>query len=109
MIGNTDLIEFYKRSKLFVRGPISVYQFFAFANLAAANVNVRSHTGVAHDFHHKYLIVDANSIKPTVISPVDLAEDNSYAFELQVNDGFCSSYDTINVIIKIRYTSIVNH
>ena len=45
-------------------------------------------------------IVDANSIKPTVISPVDLAEDNSYAFELQVNDGFCSSYDTINVIIK---------
>ena len=32
MIGNTDLVEFYKKAKLFVRGPISVYQFFAFAN-----------------------------------------------------------------------------
>ena len=29
-------------------------------NLVAANVNVRSHEGVTHQFHHKYLIVDAN-------------------------------------------------
>ena len=41
-----------------------------FANLAAANVNVRSHTGVTHDFHHKYLIVDANAVNsdPTVLT-----------------------------------------
>ena len=29
-------------------------------NLIAANVNVRSHQGVSNQFHHKYLIVDAN-------------------------------------------------
>ena len=29
-------------------------------NLVAANVNVRSHEGISHQFHHKYLIVDAN-------------------------------------------------
>ena len=29
-------------------------------NLVAANVNVRSHEGVTHQFHHKYLIIDAN-------------------------------------------------
>ena len=33
-----------------------------FATLAAASVDVRSHTGVTHTFHHKYLIADANSI-----------------------------------------------
>ena len=31
-----------------------------FANLIAAGVNVKSHMGVSHSFHHKYSISDAN-------------------------------------------------
>ena len=31
-----------------------------FANLIAAGVNVKSHMGVTHSFHHKYSIADAN-------------------------------------------------
>ncbi|MBE50885.1 MAG: hypothetical protein CMP51_04255 [Flavobacteriales bacterium] len=31
-----------------------------FSNLNSAGVNVRSHTGVQHSFHHKYAIADAN-------------------------------------------------
>jgi hypothetical protein len=31
VVDNTDLIEFYKKAKLFVRGPVSVYQFFEFS------------------------------------------------------------------------------
>ena len=31
-----------------------------YSNLVNANVDVRSHQGVSHSFHHKYLIADAN-------------------------------------------------
>ena len=41
-----------------------------FATLYAASVDVRSHTGVTHIFHHKYLIADASAIgsDPTVLT-----------------------------------------
>ena len=31
-----------------------------FDNLINNGVNVKSHTGVTHQFHHKYAIADAN-------------------------------------------------
>ena len=41
-----------------------------FANLIAAGVNVKSHMGVTHSFHHKYSIADANttSSNPTLLT-----------------------------------------
>ena len=41
-----------------------------FANLVAAGVNVKSHMGVTHSFHHKYSIADANntSSNPTLLT-----------------------------------------
>jgi hypothetical protein len=63
-----------------------------FANLSAANVNVRSHMGVTHTFHHKYLIVDANSISadPTVLTGShnwsNNAENNSDENTLIIHD-----------------------
>ena len=41
-----------------------------YINLTNANVNVRSHQGVTHQLHHKYLIVDANvpSSDPLVLT-----------------------------------------
>ncbi len=33
-----------------------------FATLSTASVDVRSHTGVSNQFHHKYAIVDANNV-----------------------------------------------
>ncbi len=64
-----------------------------FATLAAANVNVRSHTGVTHDFHHKYLIVDANAINsdPIVLTGShnwsSNAENNSDENTLIIHDA----------------------
>jgi hypothetical protein len=41
-----------------------------FANLIAAGVNVKSHTGITYQFHHKYAIADANVVAsdPTVLT-----------------------------------------
>jgi len=41
-----------------------------FSNLIAANVDVRSHTGVPNQLHHKYAIIDANTAAsdPTVLT-----------------------------------------
>ena len=41
-----------------------------FADLIAAGVNVKSHTGVTYQLHHKYAIADANAIAsdPTVLT-----------------------------------------
>ena len=64
-----------------------------FAALAAANVDVRSHTGVTHTFHHKYLIVDANypSADPTVLTGSHNwsanAENNSDENTLIIHDA----------------------
>ena len=54
-----------------------------YPNLLAANVNVLSHQGVTHQFHHKYAIVDANHVNdnPAVLTGSHNwstnAEDNS--------------------------------
>ena len=64
-----------------------------FATLSAASVNVRSHAGVTHDFHHKYLIVDANAINadPTVLTGShnwsSNAENNSDENTLIIHDA----------------------
>jgi len=41
-----------------------------FADLIAAGVNVKSHTGITYQFHHKYAIADANVVAsdPTVLT-----------------------------------------
>ena len=45
-------------------------------------------------------IVDGNTKIPTVVSPTNLETDTGYNFELQVNDGFCTSHDTVRVVIE---------
>jgi len=64
-----------------------------FAILSAASVDVRSHMGVTHIFHHKYLIVDANAIStdPTVLTGShnwsNNAENNSDENTLIIHDA----------------------
>ena len=64
-----------------------------FATLSAANVDVRSHTGVTHIFHHKYLIADANATgsDPTVLTGShnwsNNAENNSDENTLIIHDA----------------------
>ena len=43
---------------------------------------------------------DTNSDKPLVTSPTDLSAPGSYRVMLVVNDGYCSAYDTINIVIQ---------
>jgi len=68
-----------------------------FATLAAASVDVRSHTGVTHTFHHKYLIVDANSISadPIVLTGShnwsNNAENNSDENTLIIHDAITAN------------------
>ena len=45
-------------------------------------------------------ITGANTIKPTITSPVDLATDTEYYFSLKVSDGYCNSHDTVKVLIN---------
>ena len=62
-------------------------------NLVAASVNVRSHEGVAHQLHHKYLITDASatSSDPTVLTGShnwsNNAENNSDENTLIIHDA----------------------
>ena len=51
-------------------------------NLVAANVNVRSHEGVTHQFHHKYLIVDANL---TMSNPAVLTGSHNWSNNAENN------------------------
>ena len=37
---------------------------------------------------------------PTMTSPTDLTQDSTYHVALEVNDGYCSSYDTVLVTIE---------
>ena len=45
-------------------------------------------------------ISESSSNKPTVISPLNLDEDTEFTFTLEVNDGFCSTYDEVKVVIS---------
>ena len=62
-------------------------------NLVAANVDVRSHEGVSNQFHHKYLIADANATgsDPTVLTGShnwsNNAENNSDENTLIIHDA----------------------
>ena len=64
-----------------------------FANLIAAGVNVKSHQGVTHSFHHKYALADANSIAsdPTILTGShnwsSNAENNSDENTLIIHDA----------------------
>ena len=68
-----------------------------FATLAAASVDVRSHTGVTHIFHHKYLIVDANFISadPIVLTGShnwsNNAENNSDENTIIIHDAISAN------------------
>ena len=44
-------------------------------------------------------IADDNTSRPLVTSPTNLTEPSSYKFALEINDGFCSSHDTISVLV----------
>ena len=64
-----------------------------FATLVAASVNVRSHTGVANQFHHKYAIIDASNVSadPIVLTGSHNwsgnAENNSDENTLIIHDA----------------------
>ena len=45
-------------------------------------------------------IDDANTDRPTIISPTDLTESTSYRVALSVNDGYCTDHDTVNIVIQ---------
>ena len=44
-------------------------------------------------------ISESSSNKPTIISPLNLDQDTEFTFTLEVNDGFCSTYDEVKVVI----------
>ena len=64
-----------------------------FATLAAASVDVRSHTGVTNQFHHKYAIIDASNVSadPIVLTGSHNwsgnAENNSDENTLIIHDA----------------------
>ena len=64
-----------------------------FATLAAASVDVRSHTGVANQLHHKYAIIDASNVSadPIVLTGSHNwsgnAENNSDENTLIIHDA----------------------
>jgi len=68
-----------------------------FATLAAASVDVRSHTGVTHVFHHKYMIADASAITsdPTVLTGShnwsNNAENNSDENTIIIHDAITAN------------------
>jgi hypothetical protein len=68
-----------------------------FPTLAAASVDVRSHTGVTHVFHHKYLITDASAIgsDPTVLTGShnwsNNAENNSDENTIIIHDAITAN------------------
>jgi len=68
-----------------------------FATLAAASVDVRSHTGVTNIFHHKYLIADASAIgsDPTVLTGShnwsNNAENNSDENTIIIHDAITAN------------------
>ena len=45
-------------------------------------------------------ITEASTDKPMITSPTDLIESVSYRVALMVNDGYCSAYDTLNIVIQ---------
>ena len=45
-------------------------------------------------------ISESSSNKPMVTSPTDLTETTSYRVALEVNDGYCSSHDTVIVTVQ---------
>ena len=50
----------------------------------------------------------ANTNKPLVTSPTDLTVPSEYRVVLEVNDGFCSSYDTLNVVIEANLCPVAD-
>jgi hypothetical protein len=64
-----------------------------FADLIAAGVNVKSHTGVTYQLHHKYAIADANAIAsdPTILTGShnwsSNAENNSDENTIVIHDA----------------------
>ncbi len=64
-----------------------------FADLIAAGVNVKSHTGIAYQFHHKYAIADANvtASDPTILTGShnwsSNAENNSDENTIVIHDA----------------------
>ena len=53
-------------------------------------------------------INDANTEKPMVISPLDLSEATSYRVALEVNDGYCSDHDTVNITIQANLCPVAD-
>ena len=43
---------------------------------------------------------ESSSNKPIITSPTDLTEAGTYRVALEVNDGYCSSHDTVNITIQ---------
>ncbi len=64
-----------------------------FADLIAAGVNVKSHTGITYQFHHKYAIADANvtASDPTILTGShnwsSNAENNSDENTIVIHDA----------------------
>jgi len=98
-------------------------------NLVAASVDVRSHEGVPNQFHHKYMIADANSISadPLVLTGShnwsNNAENNSDENTLVIHDatianiylqefekrwGELGSANAINELISIEVSIFPN-
>jgi len=74
------------------------YQFTLSANQSYdVNWNELSYSWTSLD---GIVITNANTNRPTVTSPVDLTESQTYRFALEINDGFCSAYDTVSALIQ---------
>ena len=51
-------------------------------------------------------ISDASTSRATITSPIDLTESTSYRIKLEVNDGYCSDFDTLIVMISANICPI---
>jgi len=53
-------------------------------------------------------ITDASTNKPLIESPADLTVATLYRVALEVNDGYCSAYDTVNVTIEANLCPVAD-
>ena len=53
-------------------------------------------------------ISGASTRKALVTSPIDLVVDTEYRVVLTVNDGFCSSHDTLSIVVESNLCPVAN-
>ena len=82
------------------------YEFYlSAAQSYDVNWNTLSYTWTSLD---DLSLSGTNTVRPLVTSPTDLEDATEYRVVLAVNDGFCSSFDTLSIVIESNLCPVAN-